>query len=114
MSNNNDNENSGDSRFAGKGHIYERIGDDVKRIVQRLEDHHGHSLGQTKEVLKLIYPRGIAPDQFGDAVQMVRVLDELFVIGNMEGVHDSERADMWKELIAKVFTSLGSDTINAE
>jgi len=43
---------------------------------------YGDSFGRCGDVLRVIYPDGIKPEQYDDALAVVRILDKLFRIAN--------------------------------
>jgi len=108
--NNNNNNNIGRYNTAGKGHEYEKLGNDIKPIVEKLESDYGHSLGETKEILKMMYPNGVNQEQLGDVVSIVRMLDEMFKVARIDGaVSDENRDEVWKEMIAKAFATVAQE-----
>lgn len=59
---------------------YERIGAEVGRLVAEKQAAYGDSFGKAGEILRVLYPAGISPDSYGDALAIVRVIDKLFRI----------------------------------
>lgn len=47
-------------------------------LVDEKQAAYGDSFGRSGEVMKLLYPDGIKPDQYTDALAVIRVIDKLF------------------------------------
>lgn len=58
----------------------ERIAGEVGRLVTAKQAAYGDSFGKSGDVMRLLYPEGIRPDQLTDALAVVRVVDKLFRI----------------------------------
>lgn len=59
---------------------YEEIGRIIGAIVDNKNKAYGSSFEHAGEVLKILYPAGIEPDQYQDMLYMARVIDKLFRI----------------------------------
>ena len=55
---------------------YEKLGKEVGRLVDEKQKAYGNSFGVSGEFLKLLYPEGIRPDQYLDALTLVRIFDK--------------------------------------
>ncbi len=56
--------------------VFERIAGEVGRLVTEKNEAYGDSFAKCGEFLELLYPRGILPDQFTDALALVRIFDK--------------------------------------
>jgi hypothetical protein len=63
---------------------YEFIGSEIGRLVDEKQAAYGDSFGKSGGVLRILYPDGITPDQYDDALAVVRVVDKLFRIANQK------------------------------
>lgn len=61
---------------------YENLGAQIGKLVTEKQIAYGDSFGKSGEVLKILYPNSIQPDQYDDALAIVRILDKLFRIAN--------------------------------
>ncbi len=52
----------------------------IGALVERKQVEYGDAYGRAGQVIAVLYPDGIRPDQYGDALGVVRVLDKLFRI----------------------------------
>lgn len=66
---------------------YEALGADIGRLVTSKQEQYGDSFGRSGEILRVLYPDGIRPEQMDDALAVVRITDKLFRIaaGNQGG-----------------------------
>lgn len=60
--------------------VYQEIGNEIGKLVQTKQEAYGNSFGKAGNVLREMYPDGITPDQYDDALCIVRILDKLFRI----------------------------------
>ena len=59
---------------------YEEIGQVVGRLVDAKNKVYGSSFHHAGEIIRVLYPAGIKPEQYPDMLYMVRVIDKLFRI----------------------------------
>jgi hypothetical protein len=57
--------------------IYEELGSRVGALVDVKNKAYGSSFHICGEFLKLLYPNGIKPEQYGDALALVRIFDKM-------------------------------------
>jgi len=57
---------------------YEEIGRVIGALVDRKNKAYGDSFAHAGEVLKILYPNGVSPDQYKTMLYTVRVIDKLF------------------------------------
>ncbi len=55
---------------------YEVIGESIGRLVDEKNRAYGDSFNKAGDFLKLLYPNGVKPDQYGDMLGLVRVFDK--------------------------------------
>lgn len=83
-------------------------------LIEKKNEAYGNSFAESEKILKILYPNGISPEQYTDALAMTRVLDKLFRVATMKQafgespwqdiagygilmtVHDEERAEAAK------------------
>lgn len=51
-------------------------------LVDRKNKAYGDSFHRSGEIIHILYPHGIRPDQYGDMLAMIRVIDKMFRIAN--------------------------------
>lgn len=59
---------------------FEALGAEIGRLVAEKQRAYGDSYGRSGEVMRVLYPDGIRPEQYDDALAVVRVVDKLFRI----------------------------------
>jgi hypothetical protein len=61
---------------------YIKTAEEIGTLVAEKNQAYGDSFGRSGDVLRVIYPDGIKPEQYDDALAVVRILDKLFRIAN--------------------------------
>lgn len=64
---------------------YEALGSALGKMLEEKQAAYGDSFGHSGEVMSILYPSGVHPSQYGDALTVVRVIDKLFRIANQKG-----------------------------
>lgn len=62
--------------------VYEQIGKEIGALVDKKNSAYGSAFDNAGEMLKILFPQGIKPEQYGDMLAVVRILDKLFRIAN--------------------------------
>lgn len=75
--------------------VYARTGRELGQLVAEKQQAYGDSFGKSGEVLRLLYPDGIKPDQLDDALTVVRVVDKLFRIATRK---DAFGETPWRDI----------------
>jgi len=57
--------------------IYQRLGIEIGTLVKRKNDAYGSSFAKSGAALRLLYPKGIKPEQLDDALLIARIWDKL-------------------------------------
>lgn len=61
---------------------FENLGAEVGRICQEKNEAYGDSYGKGGEVLKILFPNGVKPEQYDDMLALARIIDKLFRLAN--------------------------------
>lgn len=61
------------------------VGEQVGALVEEKNAAYGDSFAKTGEFLRILYPDGIRPDQYGDALCLVRIFDKQMRIATQKG-----------------------------
>lgn len=59
---------------------YSLLGQKIGELVEQKQAAYGDSFGKSGDVLRILYPGGISPEQIDDALSIVRIVDKLFRI----------------------------------
>ena len=74
---------------------YEKIGKEVGALCAEKNDAYGDSFGQACRILEVLYPDGIQPTQYRDALAVTRVIDKLFRLANKK---DAFGESPWRDI----------------
>ena len=61
---------------------YRDLGTNIGRLVEEKDQAYGSSFQRAQEILRILYPDGVQPEQYCDMLGMIRVIDKLFRIAN--------------------------------
>lgn len=86
---------------------YEAAGRALGALVDTKQAAYGDSFGRSGEILRILYPQGIRPEQYRDALAVTRVVDKLFRIATDR---DALGESPWRDICG--YSLLGS--VNAE
>lgn len=56
----------------------EALGAELGKLVKKKRAAYGNSHEKSGEVLAILYPEGVKPEQYGDMLTVARVIDKLF------------------------------------
>jgi len=57
---------------------YEDYGVALGKLLEEKQAQYGDSFGRCGDVLRILYPDGIQPDQYDDVLAVTRIIDKLF------------------------------------
>jgi len=77
--------------------------DRLGKMVEEKQAAYGDSVGKSPDVLRLLYPGGVAPDQYGDLMMVTRVIDKLFRIATQK---DAFGEDPWRDIAGYALLSV--------
>jgi hypothetical protein len=63
---------------------FEKIGTEIGQLVDEKNAAYGSSFAKSQEILKVLYPEGIQPDQYQDMLAVTRIIDKLFRIATQK------------------------------
>ena len=74
---------------------YEQIGTRIGKLVDEKNKAYGDSFGKSCEILEILYPSGVQPNQYTDMLCLTRIIDKLFRIATQkEAFGDSPYIDI--------------------
>ena len=59
---------------------FQKIGTEIGKLVDSKNNAYGDSFKKSEQILKVLYPKGVKPDQYQDMLAVTRILDKLFEI----------------------------------
>jgi len=63
---------------------YKKLGEDIGKLVNDKQKAYGDSFGMSGQVLRVMFPNGIRPEQYDDVLCITRIIDKLFRIANQK------------------------------
>ena len=85
---------------------YEKIGKDIGRLCAEKNEAYGDSFGQACRILEVLYPEGVRPEQYRDALAITRVIDKLFRLANQK---DAFGESPWKDICGYAILGVAND-----
>ena len=74
---------------------YKQIGEEIGSLVDEKNAAYGSSFAESYKILSVLYPDGINPEQYTDALAIIRVIDKLFRLANKK---DAFGESPWKDI----------------
>jgi hypothetical protein len=90
---------------------YEKIGKEIGKLVQEKNQAYGDSFGRACEILEVLYPKGIQPEQYRDALAITRLIDKLFRLANKK---DAFGESPWKDICGYAMLGIANDEVDSE
>ena len=90
---------------------YEEIAASIGRLVQEKNEAYGDSFGQSCRILEVLYPQGIMPSQYRDALAITRVIDKLFRLANKK---DAFGESPWRDICGYAILGVANDSVDSK
>ena len=90
---------------------YKDIGIEIGSLVDEKNAAYGSSFAECHKILSVLYPAGIKPDQYTDALAIIRVIDKLFRIANKK---DAFGESPWRDIAGYAILGVHNDTRRKE
>lgn len=74
---------------------YEQKAEEIGKLVAQKNEAYGSSFAQAHQILEVLYPAGIKPEQYSDALAVIRVIDKLFRIATKK---DAFGESPWQDI----------------
>jgi len=88
--------------------VYEEIGTNIGKLVSEKNAAYGDSFGQSCRILEVLYPEGIQPNQYRDALAITRVIDKLFRLANKK---DAFGESPWNDICGYAILGAANDAL---
>lgn len=85
---------------------YKQIGEEIGSLVDEKNAAYGSSFAECHKILSVLYPNGIQPEQYTDALAIIRVIDKLFRIANKK---DAFGESPWKDIAGYAILGIAND-----
>lgn len=87
--------------------IYEEQAEQIGKLVAEKNAAYGSAFAEAHQVLKALYPEGIKPEQYTDALAVIRVIDKLFRIANKK---DAFGESPWRDIAGYAILGTANDS----
>jgi hypothetical protein len=89
---------------------FEKIGTTIGELVAEKNLAYGDSFTKSSDILRILYPAGVKPEQYTDMLAITRVLDKLFRLATRK---DAFGESPWKDICGYSILGIAND-IKAE
>lgn len=76
-----------------KSYMY--VASEVGRLVTKKQEAYGDAFGRSGDVIRILYPNGVNPEQYDDFLAVTRVVDKLFRVATRK---DAFGENPWKDI----------------
>lgn len=84
---------------------YVKLGQSLGALITKKQKAYGNSFEKSGEVLKILFPNGMAPEQYQDVLTIARVIDKLFRIANQK---DAFSENPWQDIAGYALLSVAT------
>ena len=84
----------------------ERVSREIWSLTIEKRKAYGDSFSKSADVLRLLYPDGVSPDQYTDMLAIVRVVDKLFRLANKK---DAFGESPWRDICGYALLGVVND-----
>ena len=74
---------------------FTELANSIGQLVEEKNKAYGSAFDKAGDFLRVLYPEGIKPEQYGDMLAVVRILDKLFRIANDKNAFNE---DPWQDI----------------
>ena len=86
---------------------FKDIGTEIGSLVDQKNAAYGSSFSRSEEILKVLFPDGVKPEQYTDLLAITRVLDKLFRIANKK---DAFGESPWRDIAGYAILGIANDS----
>jgi hypothetical protein len=91
--------------------LYEKTGSEIGKLVAEKQVAYGDSFGKSGELLKVLYPDGVMPEDYTDMLTIVRIIDKIFRIATNKGAFEE---NPYKDIAGYSLLGVVKDIIRTE
>ena len=85
---------------------FEEIGKTIGSLVEEKNIAYGDSFARSQEIIKILYPDGVKPEQYIDVLAITSVIDKLFRIATKK---DAFGESPWKDICGYSILGIAND-----
>lgn len=82
------------------------IGTSIGSLVEEKNKAYGSSFEKSSEIIKILYPNGVQPDQYTDLLAITRLIDKLFRIASNK---DAFGESPWQDIAGYAILGVSKD-----
>lgn len=86
--------------------VYEETAESIGKLVTQKNEAYGSSFAEAHRILQVLYPKGISPEQYTDALAIIRVIDKLFRIANRK---EAFGESPWRDIAGYAILGVSND-----
>jgi hypothetical protein len=86
---------------------FKDIGSEIGSLVDEKNVAYGSSFSRSEEILRVLFPNGVKPEQYTDLLAITRVLDKLFRIANKK---DAFGESPWRDIAGYAILGIANDS----
>ncbi len=83
----------------------------LAELITKKQIAYGDSFGQSNRIMEILYPKGISPEQYQDALAIIRIIDKLFRIANKKFAFEE---NPWQDIAGYALLSFVQQMDNQE
>ena len=87
------------------------IANSVGELVQEKNEAYGDSFAKSQEIVKILFPDGVQPEQYRDMLAITRVIDKLFRIATKK---DAFGESPWRDICGYAILGIANDECEVE
>ena len=88
---------------------YELLASEIGKLTAEKNKAYGDSFGKASDILKTLYPKGIPPESYDDALAITRVIDKLFRLATRK---DAFGESPWRDICGYALLGMANDEEN--
>lgn len=89
--------------------VFIEIAKSIGALVADKNAAYGDSFSKSDQILKVLYPTGVKPEQYGDLLTVTRIVDKLFRVATRK---DAFGESPWKDVCGYALLSIRRDLKN--
>jgi hypothetical protein len=85
---------------------YVAIAKDIGLLVREKQEAYGDSFSKSEEIIKVLYPNGVKPENYRDLLTITRIIDKLFRIATRK---DAFGESPYRDIAGYALLGIASD-----
>jgi len=86
--------------------VFIEIAKSIGALVTDKNEAYGDSFSKSGQILRVLYPNGVAPNQYGDLLTVTRIIDKLFRVATRK---DAFNESPWRDVCGYALLSVWRD-----